>query len=68
MTVNIQQLATLTLIVRPERAVYWDGKDNTGQPVASGVYFYQLSVSSEARSRSIGTGDFSQTRRMLLVK
>ena len=25
-----------------QSAVYWDGKDDTGQSVASGVYFYQL--------------------------
>ena len=56
------------IYVSPERAVYWDGKDNTGQLVASGVYYYQLQVSSGARSRSIGMGDFKQTRRMLLLK
>lgn len=25
-----------------ERAAYWDGKNETGEPVASGVYFYNL--------------------------
>ena len=40
-----------------QRALYWDGKDNTGQSVASGVYFYQLLAD-----------DFSETRRMVLMK
>ena len=40
-----------------QRAVYWDGKDTTGQSVASGVYFYQLLA-----------GDFSETRRMVVIK
>ena len=39
------------------RAAYWDGMNDAGESVASGVYFYQLRV-----------GDFSQTRRMLIVK
>ena len=45
------------IYVSPERAVYWDGRDEAGAPVASGVYFYQLSA-----------GDFRQTRRMVLMK
>ena len=45
------------IYVSPERAVYWDGTDEAGEPVASGVYFYQLSA-----------GGFRQTRRMLLLK
>ena len=40
-----------------QRAAYWDGKDDTGQPVASGVYFYQLLAD-----------DFSETRRMVVMK
>ncbi|MBM3242478.1 T9SS type A sorting domain-containing protein [Candidatus Poribacteria bacterium] len=40
-----------------DKAVYWDGRDNLGQPVASGIYFYQLL-----------TDRFSQTRRMVLMK
>ena len=40
-----------------QQAAYWDGKDDTGQPVASGVYFYQLLA-----------GGFSQTRRMVVMK
>ena len=40
-----------------QRAVYWDGKDDIGQSVASGVYFYQLLAD-----------DFSETRRMVVMK
>lgn len=47
------------------KAVYWDGRNDNGEPVVSGVYFYQLNVSS---SRSIGTNDYSATRRMVILK
>ncbi len=39
------------------RAAYWDGKNDFGESVASGVYFYTLAA-----------GDFSATRRMLIRK
>ena len=39
------------------RAVYWDGKNEQGEPVASGVYFNTLTA-----------GDFSATRKMLIRK
>jgi hypothetical protein len=39
------------------RAAYWDGHNNAGEKVASGIYFYQLQA-----------GDFSSTRRMLVLK
>ena len=39
------------------RAAYWDGKNEVGEPVASGVYFYKLTA-----------GDFTATRKMLVVK
>ncbi len=39
------------------RAAYWDGRNASGEPVASGVYFYQLVTPS-----------FQQTRRMLILK
>ena len=39
------------------RAAYWDGKNEGGEPVASGVYFYTLTA-----------GDFTATRKMLIVK
>ncbi len=39
------------------RAAYWDGKNEAGEPVASGVYFYTLTA-----------GDFTATRRMLILK
>ena len=39
------------------RAAYWDGRNEVGEPVASGVYFYQLEA-----------GDYSQTRQMVILK
>ena len=39
------------------RAVYWDGKNDVGEPVASGIYFYTLTA-----------GDFAATRKMLIMK
>ena len=40
-----------------KQAVYWDGKNEIGEPVASGVYFYTLTA-----------GKFSATRKMLIRK
>ena len=39
------------------RAAYWDGKNEMGEPVASGVYFYTLSA-----------GESTMTRRMVIRK
>ena len=39
------------------RAAYWDGKNELGETVASGVYFYTLTA-----------GDFTATRKMLIRK
>ena len=39
------------------KAIYWEGTNELGERVASGVYFYHLSA-----------GDYSATRRMLVIK
>ena len=39
------------------RAAYWDGRNEVGEPVASGVYFYTLQA-----------GEFSATRKMVIRK
>ena len=39
------------------RAAYWDGKNNFGEPVASGLYFYTLTA-----------GEFTATRKLLIRK
>ena len=44
-------------------AIYWDGRNDLGEQVASGVYFYTLTVRSETRA-----GDFSATQRMVILK
>ena len=55
---------TLTLGHQPagiyqnrSRAAYWDGRNELGESVASGIYFYTLSA-----------GDFTATRKMLIMK
>ena len=39
------------------KAVHWDGRNNHGESVASGMYFYQLRA-----------GDYSQLRRLVILK
>ena len=40
-----------------ERAVYWGGRNENGERISSGVYFYTLTA-----------GDYTETRRMVIVK
>ena len=63
-TVDGTVIRTLSLGHKPSgvyqdkiRAAYWDGKNEVGEPVASGVYFYTLTA-----------GDFTSTRKMLNLK
>ncbi len=63
-TVNGELVRTLALGQTPAgiyqtrtRAAYWDGKNEVGESVASGVYFYTLTA-----------GDFNATRKMLIRK
>lgn len=41
----------------PSRAAYWDGKNESGEPVASGLYYYTLTA-----------GNYIETRRMVIRK
>ncbi len=41
----------------PSRAVYWDGRNTSGEITASGLYFYTLQA-----------GDFKKTRQMVIIK
>jgi len=46
-----------------DKAVFWDGRNQQGNLVSSGVYFYQLQVEN-----SDDTKDFSGTKKMIIVK
>ena len=63
-TANGPMIRTLAIGNQPagiyqarHRAAYWDGRNQTGEPVASGVYFYTLTA-----------GDFTATRKMVIRK
>ena len=62
--VNGHLIRTLNLGTQPEgvyltkeKAAYWNGRDNTGQQVSSGSYFYHLQA-----------GDYSATKKMVILK
>jgi hypothetical protein len=40
-----------------EKAAYWDGRNETGEPASSGVYFYTIQV-----------GPFQATKKMVITK
>ena len=40
-----------------ERAIYWDGRNDNGEAVSSGIYFYQLSA-----------GEFDSVRKMVIAR
>ena len=48
---------TAAVYERQSNAIYWDGRNERGERVGSGVYFYQLSA-----------GDYSATRKMVILK
>lgn len=57
---NLQAQEIRTYVLGSDKAVQeivWDGRDDSGEEVSSGVYFYQLSG-----------GDFTETKRMTVLK
>jgi len=48
-------------------AAYWDGKDQLGQSVSSGLYFYMLKA-GDFDTQATQPKDFVATRRMVILK
>ncbi|MBI1922682.1 hypothetical protein HYR99_00380, partial [Candidatus Poribacteria bacterium] len=47
------------------RAAHWDGRNETGERVSSGVYFYQLKAGDVRRIEPV---EITATRRMVIIK
>ena len=43
--------------VESSKAIYWDGRTDIGEHVSSGTYFYQIEA-----------GDYTETRKMVILK
>jgi N-acetylneuraminic acid mutarotase len=69
-----QAICTLVDEVKPAGSyeVVWDGRDNTGHRLASGMYLYQLEVQGPSTGSPKGSGQagqgFVQTMKMLLLQ
>jgi mono/diheme cytochrome c family protein len=73
-TITGQLVRTLSLEYKPagiytsqQKAAYWDGRDSTGQRVASGVYFYTLIAKSHSQDGH-DEGYFTATRKLIIQK
>jgi photosystem II stability/assembly factor-like uncharacterized protein len=55
-TISLGQKAAGIYLTK-DKAAYWDGRDDSGEKVASGMYFYTLQA-----------GDFKATKRMIIVE
>ena len=58
-TVRKMELGHLTAgsYSQTEKAIYWDGRTETGEQVGLGTYFYQLQA-----------GNYTDTRKMVILK
>ena len=45
-----------------QHTIIWDGKNDDGEKVSSGVYFYQLRVKVDGQS------DYNKTKKMVIVR
>ncbi|MDO9577022.1 MAG: T9SS type A sorting domain-containing protein [Candidatus Cloacimonadales bacterium] len=53
---KIKTLSNLQITQSPDHQIVWNGTDQTGQPVSSGIYFYKLSL------------EHSPIKKMILMK
>ena len=62
------------IYVSKDKSAYWDGRDNSGEKVANGVYFYTLQVEYQSQQRrgkfypDEKAGSFRMTRKMVILK
>jgi len=48
-----------------EHRYIWDGMDKNGQPVSTGIYFYELYVDDPAKTTA---GKYKESKAMILIK
>ena len=48
-----------------QSSIVWDGKDDSGKPVANGIYFYKLSID---KSEGISSERTNITKKMIILK
>ena len=50
------------------KAIYWDGRNEVGEQVAHGIYFYHLSAAGYSGLSVPQQSDYSATRKILILK
>ena len=57
MTCRVVRTLVNTEVKAGPHSITWDGKDNYGKSVATGIYYYKME-----------SGDFNKTRKFVLVR
>ncbi|MCK4357667.1 MAG: T9SS type A sorting domain-containing protein [Candidatus Cloacimonetes bacterium] len=71
---NIKRQLIKQFIIHPDynrekiNEVMWDGKNESGKPVSSGIYLYQLSTKGESSSGGNSNNYKSEIKKMILIK
>ena len=62
-----QKVKTLVNEVFPagQHSVIWNGKDDLGEPVSSGIYFYKMCLHPDSSGKA---GHFQKVRKMILLR
>ncbi len=56
-------------VTRSQHSIVWDGRDERGVPVGTGIYFYRLAIRPVGEAHAgLGTSDFSKTRKMIRIQ
>jgi len=53
--------------IEPERAAHWDGRNELGEKVATGIYFYTMNCRLASEQSSEQSGNYTVIRKLAVI-